>query len=60
MGSALSNKVKWDILEKIDGICGGFHEFEIIDLDKFKINEKLKQLKHNWNQVNKHLDGQEK
>ena len=40
--------------EKIDGIFGGFH-----DLDK-KINEKLKQLKNNWNQVNKHLDGQEK
>ena len=46
--------------EKIDGIFRGFHEFEIIDLDKFKINEKLKQLKHNWIQVNEYLDGQEK
>ena len=54
---SLSDKIKWDrsqskwdLQEKIDGIFGGVHEFEmIIDLDdETKIDEKLKQLKQNW------------
>ena len=39
---------KWDILDKVDGIFGGIHEFEIPIEDETEIDAKLEQMKQNW------------
>ena len=39
---------KWDIPDKVDGIFGGIHEFEIPIEDETEIDAKLEQMKQNW------------